>query len=287
MIRFRPAAAREFAYGALSVELRSVNHRYLSLAIKAPTELAQFEAEIRDRLRRDFERGHFSVSIRWLHSAEGGGAARVDRDGVEAALGRLRELETLSGLPGLTLDLLARQPEVFAVGAAAAVAPEWAAIEPVLAGAVAELQTARRREGQVLSAELTLRLGMLRTHAGAVGALAPARLVRERDRLRAAVEQLLGATSVDEQRLNQELALLADRLDLTEESVRLTAHLDAAEAALGAGKPVGKQLGFLAQEIGREVNTIGSKANDAAIQHLAVEMKGELERFREQLENLE
>jgi uncharacterized protein (TIGR00255 family) len=95
------------------------------------------------------------------------------------------------------------------------------------------------------------------------------------------------APALDRDRLEQELALLADKLDITEELVRLEAHLEACLQSLGADKPVGKQLGFLAQELGREINTIGSKANDATIQHAVVEMKGDLERFREQLENLE
>ena len=125
-----------------------------------------------------------------------------------------------------------------------------------------------------------------RGHAARAAELAPARLIRERDRLTAQVGQLLDGRSVDEGRLVQELAFLADRLDITEELVRLAAHLDASDVALAAERPVGKQLGFLAQEIGREVNTIGSKANEATMQHLVVEMKGELERFREQLENL-
>ena len=117
--------------------------------------------------------------------------------------------------------------------------------------------------------------------------MAPERLQREVARVRTAVQQLLDGRPVDEQRLAQEVAFLAERLDVTEELVRLGAHLDACAEALAGSQAVGKRLGFLAQELGREVNTIGSKANDAAMQHAVVAMKGELERFREQLENLE
>ena len=112
-------------------------------------------------------------------------------------------------------------------------------------------------------------------------------MARERDRLRAAVTQLLDGRTVDEQRLAQELAFLADKLDITEELVRFAAHVAACREALGKDQPVGKQLGFLAQELGREVNTMGAKANDAEIVQQVVAMKGELEKFREQLENLE
>jgi len=111
--------------------------------------------------------------------------------------------------------------------------------------------------------------------------------VRERDRLRAAVAQLLDGRSVDEERLSQELAFLADKLDITEELVRFRAHVAAARGAMETDQPIGKRLGFLAQELGREVNTVGSKAGDAEIAQLVIAMKGELEKFREQLENLE
>jgi uncharacterized protein (TIGR00255 family) len=139
----------------------------------------------------------------------------------------------------------------------------------------------------VLARELAQRLDRVGQLAGSVEARAPDRLVRERERLRAQVAQLLDGKPVDETRLMQELAFMAERLDITEELVRLRAHLDACRDALAADRAVGKQLGFLAQELGREINTIGSKANDSAIQHVIVDMKGELERFREQLENLE
>ena len=145
----------------------------------------------------------------------------------------------------------------------------------------------RRREGDALGAELGRRLEAIDQLGAAVEERAPERLVRERDRLRTAVSQLLEGRSMDETRLAQELALHADRLDITEELVRLRAHLVATRDALGGDQAVGKQLGFLAQEIGREVNTIGSKANDATIGQLAIAMKGELEKFREQVENLE
>jgi uncharacterized protein (TIGR00255 family) len=116
---------------------------------------------------------------------------------------------------------------------------------------------------------------------------APERLVRERDRLRKSVSELLNGAPVDEQRLAQEIAYLADRLDITEELVRFRAHLAACRQALGEDQPAGKRLGFLAQELGREINTMGSKANDAEILQQVIAMKGELEKFREQLENLE
>lgn len=275
--------------GTLRIELKSVNHRYLSLALKAPSELAALEAEIRERLRRDFERGHFSVGIRWTEGpSRTSGGPQLDVERARLALAQLRELEAVAGLTGgVTLELLARQPDVFIAPDEPAAAIEWAAVEAVLGRAIEELKAGRAREGAALGTELLQRIGLIRARAASVAELAPGRVVRERDRLRAAVGQLLDGRTVDEARLAQEIAFLAEKLDITEELVRLEAHLAASAAALAADRPVGKQLGFLAQEMGREVNTIGSKANDAAMQHLVVEMKGELERFREQLENLE
>jgi uncharacterized protein (TIGR00255 family) len=277
--------------GTIRVEIRSVNHRYFNLALKAPADLLPLELEVRERLRRAFERGHFAVQVRWTAGPEGAGpgAVRLNAAGAAAAMDRLRALQAAVGLAGeIPLDLVARQPDVFAADDDAAGAVPWSELEVVVAEAAAQCRAMRRREGADLARELALRLGAIREGARAIAALAPARLIRERDRLRSSVAALLEGRPVDDDRLAHEIALLADRLDVTEELVRLEAHLDAAAAALGADdKPVGKQLGFLAQEIGREINTIGSKANDAAIQHTVVEMKGDLERFLEQLENLE
>jgi uncharacterized protein (TIGR00255 family) len=186
------------------------------------------------------------------------------------------------------LDLVARQPEVFVTDSAGEMSDvEWAEVEPVMAQATAECRAMRQREGEVLASELRFRLDLMERAAEAIDARAPVRLVRERDRLRASVTELLDGRTVDETRLAQELAFLADKLDITEELVRFGAHVAAARQALAADKPVGKQLGFLAQELGREVNTMGAKANDPEIAHHVIAMKGELEKFREQLENLE
>jgi uncharacterized protein (TIGR00255 family) len=139
----------------------------------------------------------------------------------------------------------------------------------------------------VLARELAHRLDLLDQSLAQVRARAPARVVAERDRLRAAVKELMDGAEPDPQRVAQEIAFLAERLDVTEEMVRLATHLDAARDALAGAAPAGRRLGFLAQEMLREINTMGSKANDAAIAQAVIVMKEELERFREQLENLE
>jgi uncharacterized protein (TIGR00255 family) len=282
------AAEGPVAGGRLRIEIRTVNHRFFNLAAKLPTELGALEGELRERLRREFERGHIALNARWsVYPGRATGFA-VDLDRAKMVTARLRELQAALGLTGdVTLDLVARQPEVVSSSSDEGLEISWSEIEPIAAQASAECRGMRAREGNALAAELRHRLELLEQSGEIIAARAPARLVRERERLRAAVSELLDGRQPDEVRLAQELAFHADRLDITEELVRFRAHVAAARDALAADRPVGKQLGFLAQELGREVNTMGSKANDAEITQQVIAMKGELEKFREQLENLE
>lgn len=281
------AAEGEVAGRRIRCEIRTVNHRHFNLAARLPSELSAVEGELRDALRKWFERGHLAVSVRWVEDATQ--AAGVDWVRAAAVVESLRELRDRFALAGdVTVELVARQADVFGVrreGEGEVLG--WSVLEPVVAAASEDCRASRAREGELLGAEIRQRVASLRAAADRVEALAPARLLRERDRLRGNVRLLLDGIAVDEQRVAQEIALLADRVDTTEELVRLRAHLDATAAALGDDQAVGKRLGFLAQELGREVNTIGSKANDAVIAHEVVAMKGELEKIREQLENLE
>jgi uncharacterized protein (TIGR00255 family) len=282
------AAEGPVAGRRLRVEIRTVNHRYFNLSAKLPGDLGSLEGEVRERLRRDFDRGHITVHARWGENLDAVGGFTVDLERARLVTSRLRELQSALGLGGeVTLELVARQPDVLTSAADAANEILWGEVEPVVARAGQECRAMRAREGEALTAELRHRLDLLERSASQIAARAPERLVRERDRLRAAVAQLLDGRSVDEERLSQELAFLADKLDITEELVRFRAHVAAARGAMETDQPIGKRLGFLAQELGREVNTVGSKAGDAEIAQLVIAMKGELEKFREQLENLE
>ena len=282
------AAEGSVAGGRLRVEIRTVNHRYFNLAPKLPGDLSGLEGDLRERLRREFDRGHVAVQARWTEYPERAGGFAVDLDRARLVAARLRELQSALGLAGdVTLELVARQPDVVSTASEAAVEVPWAEVEPIVAQAAADCRAMRAREGEALAAELRHRLELLELSAGIVAHRAPERLIRERDRLRSAVAELLEGRQVDDARVAQEIAFQADRLDITEELVRFRAHLAAVREALAAARPAGKQLGFLAQELGREVNTMGSKANDAEITQQVIAMKGELEKFREQLENLE
>ena len=282
------AAEGAVAGGWIRLEIRTVNHRHFNLATKLPGELSALEGELRERLRREFDRGHVAVHGRWTEYPARASGFTVDLDRARLVTERLRDLQGALGLGGeVTLELVARQPEVLSLSGSDPAEVPWSELEPIVAKAAAECRTMRAREGDALAAELRHRLDLLEGAAARIAARAPERLVRERDRLRAAVAELLDGHPTDDARLAQELAFQADRLDITEELVRFRAHLGASRQALTADKPAGKQLGFLAQELGREVNTMGAKANDADIAHEVIAMKGELEKFREQLENLE
>ena len=276
--------------GRLRIEIRTVNHRYFNPQLRLPFDLAGVEGELRERLRTLLERGHVSVSARWLEAPETEAAVSLDLARARQVVAALRELKKklrLKGEPDLAF--VARHPDVLTVSGngGTAAAATWADLQPLVEQAAREVVAMREREGQALAADLVDRLDALETHAGVVADRAPARLAVEYERLKKAVAELAAGVQLDEQRLALEIALMADRVDITEELVRFRTHLAACREALQANGAVGKQLGFLAQELLREVNTMGAKANDAAMTQAVIAMKGELERFREQLENLE
>ncbi len=286
------SAEGEVAQGGarLRIEIRTVNHRYYNPQIRLPAELAALETQIREHLRTVLDRGHVSVSARWVTNPESAATVSVDVDRARQVVAALRELKKklrLKGEPDVAL--VARQFDVLTVQGSEQAPVGWSEVQPVVDRAAAEVLAMREREGQALAVDLQARLNALEAGALHVEARAPERLTAERDRLKRNVAELAAGVQVDEQRLAVEIALLADRIDISEELVRLRTHIAACRAALASNGTggVGKQLGFLAQELLREVNTMGSKANDAAITHSVIAMKGELEKFREQLENLE
>jgi uncharacterized protein (TIGR00255 family) len=279
--------------GVLRVEIRTVNHRHLSVNFRTPASLARWEPQMREWLRAHVARGHASVAVR-LDSGSGGAVGagpRLDEERIRAHLALLAELRTRFGVGGEPdLHALLRLGDVV-LRDEEAVASE---MEPeTLRGAIEEaaraLAAMREDEGRRLEADLRGRIAAIEEALDAVEALAPGRLVAERDRLREAVRELAGGVGVSEERLAQEIAYLAERWDVNEELVRFRSHRELFLQLLDASpeEPVGKRLGFLVQEMHREANTIGSKANHAGIAHRVVAVKEEVERLREQVENVE
>ena len=287
------SADGEVGGARVSVEVRSVNHRFFSPSIKLPGALARWEGDVRDAMRRGVTRGHITLSARFdRDEAESATILPIDEGRFASYVTQLRALQDRYGLTD-TLDVSAilRLPDVFVTGAAreeltAEAGPQLVSI---VEGAVASLLAMRATEGARLVAYLDERLLVIEGALARVAVRAPARVIEQRDRLRTAVKDLTEGLAVDERRLAQEIALLADRLDVQEELSRFGAHIDAFRAALASAQPdgVGKRLGFLLQEMLREANTTGSKGNDAAIVADVLMVKEELERIREQVENLE
>jgi uncharacterized protein (TIGR00255 family) len=278
------------AGGRLQIEIRTVNHRHFNAQVRAPLALQGLEGAVRDRLRSRIERGHINVGMRWIEEPpQSHGVIHVDMDRARALLEAVEEMRGALNLAG-TVDLgfLARQPGVLRdEGAEDAPGIDEGEVFAVLDGAIEQLQAMRAQEGTALARDLTHRLDCLSEALEVIRARAPERLTQERDRLRVAVRELMDGKEPDPDRLAQEIALTAARLDIAEEIVRLETHIRAAREILGGTVPGGRRLGFLGQEMLREINTIGSKANDAAIGQAVIGMKEELERFREQLENVE
>ena len=278
----------------VSVELRTVNHRFFTPSVKLPGALARWETEVREALRARVARGHVTLFARTERDAAeaGDGALAIDDARLDAYVDAYERLQRRKGVHTLTLDFahLVRLPGVLVEGVEAPAVEGTAAELVAVVDAAADALTAMRdAEGRRLAEVLGGRLAVMEAAYARIAARAPARLVEQRDRLRAAVRELADGVAVDDARLAQEVAVLADRLDVSEEVDRFRAHLAAFRAALddAGSEPVGKRLGFLLQEMLREANTTGSKANDAGMLADVVVVKEELERVREQVENVE
>jgi uncharacterized protein (TIGR00255 family) len=278
--------------GRVSVEARSVNHRFFNPSIKLPGVLARWEGDVRDALRKGVARGHVTLHARFEREADGqGDITPIDEARFGAYVAQLRGLQARHGLASsLELSTVLRMPDLF-VSAAREELPSDAGgqLVGIVERAVAALLEMRQAEGARLVDYLNERLTFVEGALDRVAVRAPQRVTEQRDRLRAAVRELSEGVSVDEARLAQEIAFLADRLDVQEELSRFRAHIAAFRTALAVQQPdgVGKRLGFLLQEMLREANTTGSKGNDAAIVADVMLIKEELERIREQVENLE
>jgi uncharacterized protein (TIGR00255 family) len=285
------AADGEVGGARVSVEVRSVNHRFFNPSIKLPSALVRWEADVREVLRRGVSRGHVTLHARFDRTSDGDTPTPIDEARFAAYVTQLRALQQRHDLADL-LDLgtVLRMPDVFATSAREEVPAEAAPqLVEIVDRAVAALLEMRHTEGARLGSYLEERLAVVESALDRIAQRAPIRVTEQRDRLRNAVRELADGVAVDESRLAQEIALLADRLDVQEELSRFRAHIGAFRAALKAAHPdgVGKRLGFLLQEMLREANTTGSKGNDSAIVADVLLVKEELERIREQVENLE
>jgi uncharacterized protein (TIGR00255 family) len=284
------AGAAEAPAARITVEVRSLNQRFLDVRVTAPREFAAFEREIRDRVRAGAERGRVEVTItRSAQAARRRYAVTTRLELARAYVAAARDLARRLRLEGVVsiADVL-RLPDLFEVRE---VPPETrgehATLMRALKTALRAFDAERRREGAHLQRDMRQRVAHLKRLTTDVRRRLPTALAALRQQVEERLVRLVGAADLDRGRVAQEVAALAERSDVTEELVRLEAHLAALAAALAAAGAVGKRIEFLLQEIQRELNTTSAKAGDPRIVDLALVAKGEVERLREQVQNVE
>ena len=285
-------AERDTPLGRLRLEVKTVNHRFFNSSIKTPPGYDRYERDLAEALRQHVTRGHVSAYLSVDRStAEAPSGPRVDLEKARQYKEALLALGSELDVPGeVTLSQIARFGDVFRAPEPDRTPELEGEVFRALADEAAKgLLALREAEGSRLYDDLVGRLDAMAVQLAAVAARAPERLTAERDRLREAVRELSEQVEVDEDRLAREIAYLAEKWDINEELVRFRSHLELFREALDAEgfEPVGKRLSFLMQEMHREANTIGSKANDTEIAQASVLLKEEIERVREQVENVE
>lgn len=275
--------------GNFLVEIRSVNHRYGEISVRMPRSFYAFENDVKRLASSLLKRGKIEIYVQWDEAAAANAAPQLDMavaHGYYQAYCRLaKELNLPQDAPpsyimsqkGVmkeiagSLDETELQPQLLAA----------------VGDAVAALDGMRTREGTALLEDLQARRRQIAEWVALVGERVPLVVLEYKQKLKSRLEQLLDGAEVDENRIAQEIALLADRSDITEELVRLASHFSQFDEALLNSEPVGRKLDFLMQEMNREINTVGSKSNDAGITGLVIQIKAEMEKMREQVQNIE
>ncbi len=273
-----------------TIEIRSLNNRYLDIQVKTPRSLAALDPKIRKSVQERFGRGRFDIVISRNGEQEKTGKLVVNEALVSQYVGILRDLKSRYGLAGdIDLSTIAVLPDAFAV-AETAEDPEdqWRVLSGGLTRALDELRKMRTAEGAALAQDISSRLDAVEQVVGKIRALAPSLIETARKRMSDTLSRLMNELP-DPARISQEIAILAERTDVTEELIRLESHIAQFRSLMKAPSPegIGRKLDFLIQEMGREVNTIASKSMDAEISLDVVNAKAELEKIREQVQNIE
>lgn len=272
-----------------TVEMKAVNHRYLDVNIKLPKTLSFFESSIRSELKDYISRGKVDVFVTYEDLSESTTTVRYNREAAREYLDYLRQMAEDFGLENdVRVSTLSKYPEVFTLEETGIDQEElWKELQKAVQGAAKMFVEARIAEGEHLRDDLVEKLeGMLKL-VDFVEARSPQLVAEYRQKLEDRVRELLADTAVDEGRLLTEVTIFADKVCVDEEIVRLRSHVETTKNALLAGGSIGRKLDFIAQEMNREANTILSKANDLEISNCAIELKTEIEKVREQIQNIE
>lgn len=270
-----------------SVEIKSLNSKFLELGLKIPKAFSDKELYLRNLCNKEIERGKVSIAITVERSEETQKGASINEILLKQYYNQLIELnKSLGANIDNLLPTVLNLPEVITYTEEEASESEWKVLESTFAKALKNFNQFRLDEGAILKADLELRIKNIMGFFAEVGKLAPLRIPNIKNRLTQFLEDTVGKVNYDQNRFEQELIYYIDKLDITEEQTRLKSHCDYFVETLKDKDANGKKLGFISQEIGREINTMGSKANDAQIQQLVVGMKEELEKIKEQLLNV-
>jgi len=273
-----------------TVEVRGVNSRYLDVTTRLPRLLSHREKDIKEIVRSSVNRGNLVISVTLEEESDGGAPVTVNKTAAKTYIKLLNDLRKTAKIhEKVKLEHLLKFSEVFEVPREEqSDERQWPVVEDGLRKALDGFNLMRRNEGSELAKDLDRRIQWMATTVDKIEGLSRARIPEERKRLHERISQLMEEkTVVDQDRLELEIALLADKLDVTEECVRFRSHTKFFLEAMASAESAGRKLNFLVQEINREANTIGSKTNDSEIAHLVVQMKEELEKVREQLQNIE
>jgi len=276
--------------GELFAEVRSVNNRFLDVQIKLPRNYFHYEQEVKNIIRNYVTRGRISVFVSLkMNNEENGIGLSVNREPARVYWKLINQLKKEFKIRGrIKLEHLLQFPDIITYednyGANEAI---WQSIQKVLIIALGNLQVMRKREGQELAQDLIRRIQSLNNRIDQIEKISAGRTGEELDKLRQRIKEILSVEGVDESRLETEIALMINRIDVTEECVRFRSHNKVFLEIMDADESAGRKLNFLLQEMTREANTIGAKANHADIAHLVVEIKEEVEKIREQVQNIE
>jgi uncharacterized protein (TIGR00255 family) len=277
----------ELSNKKIIIEVKSLNSKQLDLNTRIPSMYREKELEMRNEISNQLVRGKVDLGF-YVESSGSDKVTQINRQIIEEYYKQLQPIAQGLGLDDRTdfLRIIMPLPETVKTEQAELDESEWIHIRKTLFQSLEQLQKFRQQEGAMLEREISSRIANISDLLKQVEPLEKERIDKIRSRLRDSLEELAGKFQIDENRFEQELIFYLEKLDITEEKVRLTNHLTYFIETIADKEPSGKKLGFIAQEIGREINTLGSKANDAAIQRMVIQMKDELEKIKEQILNI-
>lgn len=273
-----------------SIEIKTINHRFRDFFVKIPKTLNPIEEKIKNTVSQNIARGRIEIFIKYTELGTKNRRIVFNRDLAKNYISVLNEIRRLDSMIGddLSLSLISKFPDVIMIEEDIDDYESiWVKIEPLLLKTIREVEASREREGSALKQDVINRCGCIRKNVQLIKEKSPEMLERYREELRTKISSYVESVEIDEKRLLTEIALMTDKLNIDEELTRLQSHLNRLESMVEETEPVGRKLDFLIQEVNREINTIGSKANDLAIANLVVDAKSEIEKIREQIQNIE